>query len=304
MPVGTIKWIPRHPGRVKLALLTSKWIRIFSFASALLICGLIALSFWLGKKAGEGSTTKEEDIKTNIISGEMYQLRSRIDEIENILMEIAEREEAILVAAAGLNLDFSELLPPAWQNNAALYDNESSLFEYIDDLDLRLLLARRLAEAEYLAYDSLASRLVELSDELKRIPSIWPTNGIFVSDFGPRIDPFTGAVRFHKGIDISSNTGTPIYAPADGVVIFCGWSSGWGLTVVIRHTNRISTRFAHSSSILVVVGQSVSRGDLIARIGSTGRSVGPHLHYEVLIDGVQVDPEDYIIRAGPHEAAF
>lgn len=111
-------------------------------------------------------------------------------------------------------------------------------------------------------------------------------------------------MRYHEGIDISEASGTPIYAPADGTVVFCGWSSGYGLTVLIRHTGTITTRFAHCSSVCVTVGQSVRRGDLIARIGMTGRAVGPHLHYEVLCDGVQVDPDDFIIRGGPRESVF
>ncbi|MCK5036856.1 MAG: M23 family metallopeptidase, partial [Candidatus Sabulitectum sp.] len=85
---------------------------------------------------------------------------------------------------------------------------------------------------------------------------------------------------------------------------FCGWSGGWGLNLVVKHSDVISTRYAHCSAIDVAVGQSVQRGDLIGRVGSTGRSVGPHVHYEVLRNGVQIDPEDFIIRAGFTEAAF
>jgi murein DD-endopeptidase MepM/ murein hydrolase activator NlpD len=196
---------------------------------------------------------------------------------------------------------FSSLFP----GTAPVAGSEpGDLFQYIDDVDLKLLLSERLAEAELAAYDSLAAYFLTVTEQLRRIPSIWPTEGYYVSDFGARIDPFTGAVRYHEGIDIAERSGTAIYAPADGVVTFCGWTSGYGLNVVIRHSPDLSTRFAHCSSVCVSVGQSLMRGDLIARIGMTGRAVGPHLHYEVFQNGVQVDPDDYIIRSGPHESVF
>jgi murein DD-endopeptidase MepM/ murein hydrolase activator NlpD len=275
-------------------------------SAAVIVCLLLAASFLLGKSVGEASASSQNGVETSVLEGEIYQLRSRADEIERIVAEIADREEAILVAAANLNLDFSAVIPASdrLEGRSRGSGEGSTLFNHIDDMDLRLILAQRVAEAELFAYDSLATKLVQTTEELRHIPSIWPTDGIFVSDFGPRIDPFTGSVRYHKGIDIATDTGAPILAPADGAVTFCGWSSGWGLTVIVRHSARVSTRFAHCSSIDAVVGQQVRRGDLIARVGSTGRSVGPHLHYEVLIEGVQVDPEDYIVRAGPHEAAF
>ncbi|MBN1433443.1 M23 family metallopeptidase [Candidatus Fermentibacterales bacterium] len=276
-----------------------------ALSGVLALCILVAISFWIGRSVGEASAASRGGVDASVLEGELHQLRARTEEIERAISDIAEREEAILVAAANLNLDFSSLIPERPGAHIEGGDeSDATLFRYIDDLDLRLVLARRIVEAEKMAYDTLATRIVRVTDELRHIPSIWPVNGVFVSDFGPRLDPFTGSVRYHKGIDISADTGTPILAPADGVVTFCGWSSGWGLTVVVRHTDAISTRFAHCSTIEAVVGQQVRRGDLIARVGSTGRSVGPHLHYEVLLSGTQVDPEDYIVRAGPQAAAF
>ena len=305
MPLGTLQWIPGHPGRGFLTRLTRRRIQLAVLLAALFVCVLIAASFWIGKSVGTSGARSSVGPDQAALEGEILQLGIRTRELENTLAEIAEREEAVLVAAANLNLDFGRLLDhPSRVPGGGDPEASRSLFRYIDDIDLRLMLADRVARAELMAYDSLAGYLVRKTEELRHIPSIWPTDGIFVSDFGPRVDPFTGSVRYHKGIDIATDTGKPILAPADGVVTFCGWSSGWGLTVLVRHTDRISTRFAHCSSIDAVVGQQVRRGDLIARVGSTGRSVGPHLHYEVLLDGVQIDPEDYIVRAGPHAAAF
>lgn len=127
----------------------------------------------------------------------------------------------------------------------------------------------------------------------ERLPFTMPLRDAYrlTSDFGTRWG------RLHGGIDMAAPTGTPIYAPADGVVTFAGWSSGYGKLVTIQHEFGIETRYAHQSTIRVEVGQRVSRGDRIGDIGNTGRSTGPHLHYEVRVGGETVDPMIYI-RAG------
>ena len=302
MPLGTILWISHKPGkRGKPYTLTSGRFRLFILIFALFITGLATLFFQIGRDNGRKQTSTDGVSELILLRGEMYQLSGRVRALTLDLEDILIREEQILVAGAGLNLDFSSLL---YKDDTPVEPPGADIFRYIDDLEMEVLLAERLAAAELMAYDSLVSFLIERESELSRIPTIWPVDGIFVSDFGPRIDPFTGAVRYHKGIDLACVSGTPIYSPADGVVVFGGWTGGWGLNIVVRHTEHVSTRYAHCSSLSSVVGQRVMRGDLIARVGSTGRSVAPHLHYEVLIDGVQVDPEDYIIREGPHAAVF
>jgi murein DD-endopeptidase MepM/ murein hydrolase activator NlpD len=127
----------------------------------------------------------------------------------------------------------------------------------------------------------------------ERLPFVLPLHDAYrlTSDFGTRWG------RLHGGIDMAAPTGTPIYAPADGVVTFAGWSSGYGRLVKIQHEFGIETRYGHQSLIRVQVGQRVSRGDRIGDIGSSGHSTGPHLHYEVRVGGQTVDPMIYI-RAG------
>jgi murein DD-endopeptidase MepM/ murein hydrolase activator NlpD len=301
MPLGTLHWVPWRAGRGRPVKLTKLRLQLAGFAVALTISVLIAAAFLAGREVGRQQILEAPGSSARMLEGEIYQLQERVDQITARLVQIAEREERVMVAGAGLNIDFSSLFPGSIPGSDSL---AGDLFRYVDDIDLELILSERLAEAELSAYDSLAAYFLSVAVQLRRIPSIWPAEGYYVSDFGARIDPFTGAVRYHEGIDIAEQTGTPIYAPGDGVVIFCGWTSGYGLNVVIRHSPRISTRFAHCSSVCVSVGQSVMRGDLIARIGMTGRAVGPHLHYEVFVDGVQVDPDDYIIRSGPHDSVF
>jgi len=296
---GSITWVPDNPSsRNRNYVLSPAKIGWAVLVIVAAVCLFTALGFNLGKTVYSG-TRSDLDDDYLMLQGELIQLDSRMMNLQQLLEQISQREEMAFMAAADMNIDFSRLIDPMPAGNTG-----EDMFQFIDDIDIRLILCERLAQVEKEAYDSLAVLLVDKADELSHTPSIWPVNGIFVSDFGARIDPFTGAVRYHKGIDISAWTGTSIISPADGVVTFCGWSGGWGLSLVIKHSDTISTRYAHCSSIDVAVGQQVQRGDLLARVGSTGRSVGSHLHYEVLENGVQINPEDFIIRAGPDAAAF
>ncbi len=140
-------------------------------------------------------------------------------------------------------------------------------------------------------YESLSER----QSLLAATPSIKPARGWFTSRFGYRIDPFTGKPVMHAGLDIAAPPGTPVYAPADGVISFVGYESGYGKLVSIDHGYGVVTRFAHNSRLLVEKGQKVSRRDVISTVGSTGRSSGPHLHYEVRVHGIPVDPRNYIL---------
>ncbi len=133
----------------------------------------------------------------------------------------------------------------------------------------------------------------QLSAEIR--PSGRPvTNGYISSGFGVRMDPFTGEEGIHKGVDFAAPEGTQVLAVAAGLVTWAGPREGYGNLVEIEHGKGYSTRYAHNSVILVKVGDQVQRGDAIAQVGSTGRSTGPHVHFEVLRDGVQIDPMSFV----------
>lgn len=144
--------------------------------------------------------------------------------------------------------------------------------------------------------------LAEVRDEiekqteyLKSVPSIRPVNnGAFSSFFGRRRDPFTGRWEPHMGLDIRTQIGTPVYSAADGKVIHVRREPAYGKTVVIDHGNGYKTLYAHLNRFYVTKGQTVKRGDPIGEVGNTGRSTGPHLHYEVIHDNQHIDPLDYM----------
>ncbi|MCP4906709.1 MAG: M23 family metallopeptidase [bacterium] len=145
--------------------------------------------------------------------------------------------------------------------------------------------------------DSLEILLEQLADKRQRLvsmPSIWPAKGWLTSRFGPRVSPFTGRRQVHGGIDIAAASGTSVYAPARGRVVFAGRKGPLGKALVLDHGFGVKTVYGHAKEIHVDTGETVERGQEIASIGSTGRSTGPHLHYVVEVSGKARNPLDYI----------
>lgn len=130
---------------------------------------------------------------------------------------------------------------------------------------------------------------------LASVPSIWPVRGWVTSDFGSRLDPYTSERVMHAGLDIAGPHGKEIVAPAEGTVVFAGLEGGYGNVVVIDHGYGIKTRYGHLASITTKAGERVKRGEIIATMGNTGRSTGPHLHYEVRVNGVAQNPRKFIL---------
>jgi murein DD-endopeptidase MepM/ murein hydrolase activator NlpD len=163
------------------------------------------------------------------------------------------------------------------------------------------------AETESLkAIDANLSRLTEKSKRLEEFyqdqsvmlsstPSVWPVRGYLSAGFGNRVDPFTGQLDFHPGLDISTPIGTKVEAPADGVVVSCGDKGGYGNAIVINHKYGVVTRYAHLSGFNVKPGQRVKRGDVIGFVGNSGKSTAPHLHYEVWVNDQAQNPIHYIL---------
>jgi murein DD-endopeptidase MepM/ murein hydrolase activator NlpD len=151
------------------------------------------------------------------------------------------------------------------------------------------------ADPQFRALFQSWKKLDQLQSNIVAIPSARPVQSLsFTSNYGVRSDPFRGGAAMHSGVDIPGTYATPIYATADGVVGRTGRTGGYGNLVELEHGRGIQTRYGHLSSILVAPGKKVKRGDLIALMGSTGRSTGNHLHYEVRIDGRAVNPAPFL----------
>jgi murein DD-endopeptidase MepM/ murein hydrolase activator NlpD len=154
----------------------------------------------------------------------------------------------------------------------------------------------RQAKIQSISFQELDDFFKNQKSFLSSTPSIWPTRGWVTSSFGFRKSPFTGLREKHEGWDIAARNGAPVRATADGVVVVEGREYGYGNLVEIDHGYGIVTRYGHNSKHLVKVGDSVKRGQVVSLVGNTGRSTGPHLHYEILLNGIPVSPKNYILE--------
>jgi murein DD-endopeptidase MepM/ murein hydrolase activator NlpD len=152
------------------------------------------------------------------------------------------------------------------------------------------------AKIQSISFQELDNFFKNQKSLLSSTPSIWPTRGWLTSKFGFRKSPFTGLREKHQGWDIATRSGSPVRATADGEVVVEGREYGYGNMIEINHGYGVVTRYGHNSKHLVKVGDRVKRGQVISLVGSTGRSTGPHLHYEVLLHDVPVSPKNYILE--------
>lgn len=229
--------------------------------------------------------------------------RQRADAEQARATQLAKDADAAAARVAALVQQRQAALAVAQANRAAdqrAYEQaqaeSAALAERIRQAQAAAAAARAAAEARAAAAARAGQYVAPLPPAA--VPSgsgwLWPAPGPITSYFGGRPDPITGASRYHPGLDIGASYGTPIQASNSGVVIYAGVQTGYGNIVVIDHGGGIATAYAHQSQILVSDGQYVSRGQVIGRVGSTGYSTGPHLHFEVRVNGNPVDPLGYI----------
>jgi murein DD-endopeptidase MepM/ murein hydrolase activator NlpD len=217
---------------------------------------------------------------------------ARLDEFERRIKIIANLEEggdeqnSIFGVGGSMPDDLDAGIELARRHDDLLRD----MHEQMDQLNLWTLDKEK-------QFDTLLKQLEYQSNILASTPTICPVQGSITSGFGYRKSPFTGRREMHKGLDIANRIGTPIIAPANGVVSFAGARGSLGNIIILDHGHGIMTRYAHTLKTLKKIGEQVKRGDIIAEIGNTGRSSGPHLHYEVCINGVPVNPQKFIIES-------
>lgn len=135
-------------------------------------------------------------------------------------------------------------------------------------------------------------------------PDIWPVEGPITGSFGERIDPFNGEGAFHSGVDIASTYGQAVMAPANGTVIFADMMGGYGRAIIVDHGRGVTTLYGHLANFAVVPGQRIGRGDILGYVGLSGRSTGPHLHYEVRLNETPVNPHKYLRLTMAHAGGF
>jgi murein DD-endopeptidase MepM/ murein hydrolase activator NlpD len=246
--------------------------------------------------------------RASMLAQENDSLREEIDQIHgtiDMLRETVDQNggyEDRALALAGL-LDSEDLSGPLglggeeqWRGNVAPED-DLALTRLVEEAEIELDELVRTSESRRRLYEQVLDVLETRQKKFDHVPSIHPLNneGWVSSGFGSRRDPFTGRRAFHSGLDIAARKGTEAVATADGVVTRSGRNGFFGLSVRIDHGNGIETVYGHNMENLVEEGERVKRGQPVSRVGSTGRSTGPHLHYGVLVDGKYVNPLAYIL---------
>ncbi|HEX7681199.1 MAG TPA: peptidoglycan DD-metalloendopeptidase family protein [Thermoanaerobaculia bacterium] len=216
------------------------------------------------------------------------QFSKSVESLRGQLRTVEDRTRKLAIYAGISSLDDSAQGGVGGLRPPDLGDNP-----YRDDVDKMAFRSRRI-ESDL---SVLEQKLVAQSQLLASTPSIAPVRGILTDGFGGRSDPFTGEPGTHNAIDISSAAGQAVRAPADGIVVKAEWANGYGNVIYISHGYGYSTRYGHLSAYAVKPGQHIKRGDIIAYVGSTGRSTGPHLHYEVRLNNNPVNPLEYILNA-------
>lgn len=320
----------RHGGTYKLTL-NSGWVKALGFLSfCLILLGTTAALDYVGLllKANENRHLKTENAtlkrQFQVAEEKLSSLESSIERIQNFTKKLnlitnVEDEERVLklalspASAAAVAVDnpvavtrmpSSEFMirEPQLGVEAPVPDEKSGELGVSREtsrdfasLSVRIDRALRQSQLREQGVLQLWDSLSERQSLLLSTPSIKPARGWFTSRFGYRVDPFTNRPEMHAGLDMAAPSGTPVYAPADGVVSYVGYDGGYGKLVSIDHGYGVITRFGHNSRVFVEQGQKVRRWDVISAVGSTGRSTGAHLHYEVRIHGIAVDPVNYIL---------
>lgn len=270
----------------------------------LLIIGLDYIQV-LGR-LGENKVLKGENFK---LRQELQQVRNKVDAMESTIERVRNYAKKLQMITGQGDKNAPELpwggpnentdterRPTTDEKNGEKHsrsftDTESSpgLLSRVDKLETFTLNAET-------NLSRLHVSLLAKSAVLNATPSLVPIAGWISSGFGYRRNPYDGSYKLHAGVDIAADPGTPVRAPADGSVIFSGYREGYGKCVVVDHGYGIRTLFAHSSKLYVTTGARVKRGEMVAQVGSTGHSTGPHLHYEVRKNGVPVNPTTFFSR--------
>ncbi|NWG03512.1 MAG: peptidoglycan DD-metalloendopeptidase family protein [Syntrophaceae bacterium] len=225
---------------------------------------------------------------------------SKIEDLEKQLSKLKDFDRKIrIIANLEKGQDATSLIgmggpsPSDVRDKLRAEKDEKGLIQQMRT-DIERLRSEAMSREESL---SELERLLQAKREvLTHTPSIWPAMGWVTSGFGFRANPFTGLTQMHEGLDISNRVGTPVIAPADGIVSDIGNDVAHGKILVISHGFGMTTRYSHLNKVLVRVGQKVKRNDQIAEVGMTGKTTGPHLHYEVRLNGIPVNPMRYILN--------
>lgn len=302
--------IPRDPNktkRFKISSFTARLIIIALMTVAPLLGGLFLLVMHYQSELVSTKREIGENLQVlrekELISGRLANLERSLSKAEGSVNALEHSMDVELgEMKAGLGPVSQDFFLPGTGEDADSAQSPSDAFREAIDAQGQ--------ENYKTSMNDISGRLVNLNQKIEEIfdlngdkirfmeanPYTMPVEGWVTSDFGIRKHPLSGMYKMHYGIDIASPVGTPVRSPANGTVVFAEYRGGYGNMVIINHGFGISTLYGHASQLFVKKGDAVKKGDLVSAIGSSGASTGPHLHYEVLVDGVPSDPMAFIAQ--------
>ncbi len=277
-----------------------RFIRILGFFTSAFFFGFLAMI--LGYSFFQTPQEKATSLKVKQIQDRYEIIDKRIDVLSNVLKDLNDRDDNIYRV-----IFEAEPLPSKLRqmqiDRAKIYDDLKNLSES-EILTKTLAKLEKLEKETYVqskSYDELMRMLENKEEMLACIPAIQPVSNKelkrIASGFGMRIDPVYKTLKMHTGLDFTAEIGTPVHATGDGIVEIAGpQNDGYGNKVVINHGWGYETLYGHNSKVLVHAGEKIKRGQIIALVGSTGKSTGPHCHYEVWKNGTKIDPVNYFFN--------
>jgi murein DD-endopeptidase MepM/ murein hydrolase activator NlpD len=297
----TVMVVPHGSGSSRAVEVSQTVVKALLGIGSVLVLLLVVLGGTALSRGVNVTRSRTLDRENRLLAGEIQRLRERLAGLRDTINVFSEREQGLRLLAglsptdrdvqqAGIGGPSGE-----WSDRDSLSaagPNGSQALAARVDMDQLTRRANILVRSISEAYDSLSSHQARLA----ATPSIMPTKGWLTSAFArERVHPVLHLARPHEGIDVTAKAGTEIESPAAGVITQVSWVEGYGNMLTIDHGYGLVTRYAHCSKILVVRGQRVKRGQVVAQVGSTGLSTGPHLHYEVWVNGRPANPMKYVL---------
>ena len=295
----TVIVVGDHSESIRQFQLHTRWLArsvLLLAALALVATAGVAHYVSLLAKGSENHLLKKENStlrsQIHLVQDRVEHIAATLDRVErfdaklrSVVAQLRGTERGLAIGPVGTRQDdpVAAAAPaPAAQDDAAL--------------PARLAALDGAATREESSLRQLQRYFDERRSLLASTPSTWPTHGWVTSDFGVRLDPYTEERMMHRGLDIATPQGQTVFAPSDGTVVFAGYENGYGKVLMLDHGYGMSTRYGHLSAIFVKPGAHVKRGARVAAVGNTGRSTGPHLHYEVRVNGIAENPRKFILQ--------
>lgn len=326
----TLFVVSNQTGKTRKIVLSAAWLKAISFITAVVViifaAGLVDY-FGLLLQAMENKRLKVENAQLikqfQVVESKVNALENSLERVKTFTTKLklitnVDAEDRITKLTMGskpaANQQIEEYEPmeqraggeeiakqdQIFTDAKPLNDQAGELAEEKSEQDYASLVVRidKAVKETQLKEQSVIDLWESLSERqslLNSTPNMKPAKGWITSRFGYRVSPFSGKTALHAGLDIAAAPGSPVYAPADGVVVYASYDESYGKLITLDYGYGVTTRFGHLSQIYVQAGQRVSKWDVVGAVGNTGRSTGPHLHYEVRINGTAVDPINYIL---------